>query len=84
MGAEVGGLPLGACGPNEHSLWAAGWSDSPQWVERFASPSEGGRGCVGDRNRRFMHEKTVSCMSQTRYEICRLKRDVMCVVEPIM
>jgi hypothetical protein len=35
-GAEVGGFLLGSCGPNEHSFWGSGWSDSPQRVERFA------------------------------------------------
>ena len=34
--AEVGGLLLRSCGPNEHSLWGSGWSDSHQRVERFA------------------------------------------------
>ena len=56
-GAEVGGLPLGSCGPNEHSLWGvwveriapasgairpSGWSDLHQRVERFA-PSHDSR-----------------------------------------
>ena len=57
VGAEVGGLLLRSCDPNEHSFWGvwverfapvggairpSEWSDSPQGVERFA-PSHDSR-----------------------------------------